>query len=453
RFGYHQLRVHEDDIPKTAFRTRYGHFKYIVMPFGLTNTPTTQEEHEVHLGLVLEFLKKEKLYAKFYKCELWLGEVQFIGHVINEGGIHVDPIKIEVVKNWKALRTSYEGEEQENTFQALKDKLCNAPVLALPNEPKEFVVYCDASRLGLGCVLMQRGKRRWIELFSDYICEICYHPGKANVVADALSRKERVKPKRVPFKGDVRTLIMDEAYKSKYSVHPGADKMYYNLRDRSLQESLGTNLDISTAYHPQTDGQSERMIQTLEDMLRAYVIDYGSGWDKHLPLAEFSYNNSYHASIKAAPFEALYGRRCRSHVCWSEVRDAQLTGPDMIHEMTEMIVQIKNRLLVARSRQRSYANVRRKPLEFEVGDKVMLKISPWKGPVAYKLDLPRELQGIHNTFHVSNLKKCLSDEDLIIPFDEVRIDEKLHFIKEPVEIMDREEKQLKQSRIPIVKIR
>nr|GFB32087.1 putative reverse transcriptase domain-containing protein [Tanacetum cinerariifolium] len=193
---------------------------------------------------------------------------------------------------------------------------------------------------------------------------------------------------------------------------------------RSLQKSLGTDLDMSTAYHPQTHGQSEKTIQTLEDMLRACVIDFDSGWDKHLPLAEFSYNNSYHTSIKAAPFEVLYGRKCRS----------------------------LNRLLTARSREKSYTDVRRKPLEFEVGDKVMLKVSSWKGPVAYKLELPQELQGIHNTFHVSNFKKCLSDEDLIIHLDEVRIDKKLHFIEEPVEIIDKEEKQLKQSRIPIVKV-
>ncbi|GKA83682.1 putative reverse transcriptase domain-containing protein [Tanacetum coccineum] len=223
--GYHQLRVHEDDIQKTAFRTRYRHFEFTVMPFGLTNAPAvfmdlmnrvcrpyldkfvivfiddilvyskTREEHEVHLGLVLELLKKEKLYAKFSKCEFWLQEVQFLRHVINGDGIHVNPSKIEAVENWKAPRTPSEvrsflgltgyyrifienfskiaksltvltqksktfdwGEEQENTFQTLKGKLCDAPVLVLPDELKDFVVYCDASRLGLGCVLMQRGK-------------------------------------------------------------------------------------------------------------------------------------------------------------------------------------------------------------------------------------------------------------------------------------------------------
>ncbi|GJR44380.1 putative reverse transcriptase domain-containing protein [Tanacetum coccineum] len=188
RPGYHHLRVHEDDILKTAFRTRYGHFKFTVMPFGLTNAPAifidlmnrvcrsyldkfvivfiddiliyskTQEGHAEHLRLVLELLKKEKLYAKFSKCEFWLREVQFLGHVINGNRIHVDPSKIEAVKNWKAPRTSIEDEEQELAFQTLKDKLCNAPILALPDGPEDFVVYCDASRIGLGCVLMQRGK-------------------------------------------------------------------------------------------------------------------------------------------------------------------------------------------------------------------------------------------------------------------------------------------------------
>ncbi|GJU95214.1 putative reverse transcriptase domain-containing protein [Tanacetum coccineum] len=155
---YHQLRVHEDDIPKTAFKTRYGHFEFTIMPFGLTNAPATQEEHEMHIGLVLELLKNEKLYVKFSRCKFWLREVQFLSHMINGGGIHVNPSKIEAVENWKALKTLSEGEEQENMFQTLKDKLSNAPILPLPNEPEDFLVYCYASGLGLGCVLMQTGK-------------------------------------------------------------------------------------------------------------------------------------------------------------------------------------------------------------------------------------------------------------------------------------------------------
>ncbi|GKB99046.1 putative reverse transcriptase domain-containing protein [Tanacetum coccineum] len=207
---------------------------------------------------------------------------------------------------------------------------------------------------------------------------------------------------------------------------------------------------MSMAYHPETDGQSERTIQTLEDMLRACVIDFGKGWERHFPLVEFSYNNNYHASIKAAPFEALYGRKCRSPVCWAKVGDVQLTGSEMIHKTIEKIVQIRQRLQAARDQQRSYANIRRRPLEFQVGDLVMLKVV---GPVAYKLELPEELSKVHSTFHVSNFKKCISDESLIIPMKELQLDNKLNFVEEPVEIMDREVKQLRQSRIPIVKVR
>ncbi|GKF58351.1 putative reverse transcriptase domain-containing protein, partial [Tanacetum coccineum] len=202
---------------------------------------------------------------------------------------------------------------------------------------------------------------------------------------------------------------------------------------------------MSTTYHPQTEGQSKRAIQTLEDMIRACVIDFENGWVKHFPLVGFSNNNSYHASIKAAPFEALYGRKCRSPVCWAEVGEVQFTGPEIVQETIEKIIQIKQRIQVSRDRQKSYADLKHKPMDFQVRDKV--------GSVAYKLELPQELSRVHNKFHVSNLKKCYANEPLAVSLDGLHFDEKLHFVEEPIEIMDHEVKWLKRSRIPIIKVR
>ncbi|GKF17531.1 hypothetical protein Tco_0062449 [Tanacetum coccineum] len=217
---------------------------------------------------------------------------------------------------------------------------------------------------------------------------------------------------------------------------------------------------MCTAYHPQTNKHRKRTIQTLKDMLRACVVDFGKGWVNHFPLVKFSYNNSYHASIKATPFEALYGQKCRLSVCWAEVGEVQLTGPEIVQETTEKIIHIKQRIQAARD-----------------SDQVLLKVSPWKGvvrfgkkgklapryvrpfenlerigPVAYQLRFPQELSGVHDTFHVLNLKKCLADASLHVPLGEVKIDKTLCFVEEHVEIMDREVKKLKCSRIPIVKV-
>nr|GFA42804.1 putative reverse transcriptase domain-containing protein [Tanacetum cinerariifolium] len=507
------------------------------------------------------------------------------------------------------------GEKEEDAFQLIKQKLCSAPILALLEGSKDFVVYCDASHKRLGVVLMQREKviayasrqlkiheknhtthdlelgsvvfalkiwrhylyrtkctmftdhkslqhlldkkklnmmqSRWLELLSDFDCNICYHQGKENVVADALIQaqikalkleylkkedvggmirkdipKDKLEPcvdgtlclnskTWLPCYGNFRSVIMHESHKLKYYIYPGSDKMYQDMKKlywwpnmkaniaiykwhnttmdvitklpksskgfntiwvivdrltksnhflpirendpldklarlylnrivarhgitvsiicdrdgrftsnfwKSFQKALGTELSMSTAYHPETDGQSKRTIQTLEDILRACVIDFGKGWVNNLPLAEFS-----------------------SPVCWAEVGEAQLTGPEMIQETTKNIVLIKQRIQAAQDRQKSYANLKRKPMKFEVGGRVMLKVLAKVGDVAYRLELPQELNRVHHTFHVSNLKKCYADEPLVMPLEGIHIDDKLKFVEEPVEIMEREIKRLKRS--------
>ncbi|GKA89383.1 putative reverse transcriptase domain-containing protein [Tanacetum coccineum] len=475
RSDYHQLRVHEEDIPKTTFKMRYGHFEFTVMPFGLTNAPAvfidlmnrvckpyldkfvivfsddiliyskSKEDHEVYLKLVLELLKKDKLFAKFFECEFWLQEVCFLRHVVNSNDIHIDSSKIEAMKIWKVPKTPSKIRSFMRLASYYRRFITNFSKIAKPltsptQKDQRGKVIAYASRqlkileknftihdLELGAVKeLNMSQIRWIELFSDYDCEIHYHPRKANVVADALSRKERVKPRRLR----AMSMTIPSRVKDKILATQGeASKIV-----------IGDLLQ---------DGQSEHTIQTLEDMHTACVIDFGGSWDTHSSLAEFSYNNSYHSSIRCAPFEALYGRRCRSRVLWAEIRESWLIGPELVQQTTDKVVLIKERLKAARDREKSYVDNRRKPLEFEVGDQVLLKVSPWK---AYHLRLPQELNGVHGTFHVSNLKKCLADANLHVPLGEVKIDKTLRFVDEPVEIMDREVNKLKRSRILIVKV-
>lgn len=768
------------DLMNRVFRPYLDRFVIVFIDDILVYSKS-EKLHVKHLKLVLQTLRSTQLYAKFSKCEFWLDRVGFLGHIVSAEGVSVDPQKVEEVSNWSRptnvteigsflglagyyrrfvqdfskiaaplTRLTRKGvkfewsEKCEQSFQELKNRLTSAPVLTLPDDSGEYVIYSDASRQGLGCVLMQHGiviayasrqlrphelnypthdlelaaivfalklwrhylygakcqiftdhkslqyvftqrdlnlrQRRWMELIKDYDCTIEYHPGKANVVADALSRKPSVnlshlKAVRVPLLcelratgvdlsiGEVAALvasfhvrpvlidqvreaqyqdpsldrmrekslddsqgnfstrsdgtllfrnrlvvpniqmlrheILEEAHGSAYAVHPGSTKMYRTLKEyywwpnmkreiaayvsrclicqqvkaerqkpsglqqplqipvwkwdhitmdfvyslprtrdghdgiwvivdrltksahflpvrktykleklaelyvseivrlhgvpesivsdreprfvskfwKELQSALGTRLHFSTAFHPQTDGQSERTIQTLEDMLRSCVMQFRGSWDEKLHLMEFAYNNSYHSSIGMAPYEALYGRQCRTPLCWNEVGEKEFVGPEIIFSTNENVKIIRDRLKAAQSRQKSYADNRRKDLEFQVGDQVFLKLSPWKGvvrfgkrgklspryigpyeitervgPVAYRLRLPPELSRIHDVFHVSMLRKYVADPSHILQEQPISLKKNLTYEEEPVQLLDRKEQVLRNKTISLVKV-
>uniref|UniRef100_A0A2N9EF72 Integrase catalytic domain-containing protein n=1 Tax=Fagus sylvatica TaxID=28930 RepID=A0A2N9EF72_FAGSY len=672
----------------------------------------SKEDHERHFRLVLQVLEEKKLYAKLKKCEFWLDSVAFLGHVISKDGISVDPKKVEAVVEWNRpnnvteirsflglagyYRRFVEGfshlampltrltqkgvkfewsEECEQSFQELKRRLVSAPILTIPDGSGGLIIYSDASKKGLGCVLMQHGRvvayasrqlkpyeqnypthdmelaavvfalkiwrhylygvqceiftdhkslkyiftqkelnmrqRRWLELIKDYDLTIKYHPGKANVVADALSRKStgnlaamlttqrriledlrklrievrlhepgaqlanlRVQPTLVErikvAQASLRRRSLSEAHNTGYTVHPGGTKMYRDLkgtfwwnnmkreiagyvarclvcqqvkiehqrpggllqplpipewkwehismdfvtgfprtpsgndsiwvivdrltksahflaikvglsleklaklyvneivrlhgvpvtivsdRDRrfvsqfwkKLHMAMGTNLNFSTAFHPQTDGQSERTIQILEDMLRACAIDFRGSWEEHLPLVEFAYNNSYQASIQMAPYEALYGRKCRSPICWDDIGERKMLGPEIVQHTVDKIQLIRERLRSAQSRQKSYADTRRRKLEYQVGDHVFLRVSPTKGVMRFGIKgklSPRfigpfeVLERVGEVAYRLALPPMLAGEDLT-------------YEEQPVRIVDKKEQELRRRTIQYVKV-
>nr|GEY09633.1 hypothetical protein [Tanacetum cinerariifolium] len=623
RSGYHQLCLKERDISKTAFRTRYGHYEFLMIPFGLTNAPAifmdlmhcvfheyldkfvivfiddilvyskTREEHEDHIRIVLEISRQKKLYAKFSKCDFWLGQVDFLGHIVSADGITIDPAKVEAITKWPRPTTVTEvrsflglsgyyrrfftscvtfdetytegenfvwNEEREKSFEELKRRLVYSPVLTLPSRTGGYQIYSDASKKGLGCVLMQYGKviayaSRQLKpyeenyLTHDFELAAVYHLGKANVVPDALSRKNsgtmaclkiqpeiikdleimevelvvygsegyiaslKIEPNLIlqikeaqkedgklwsvvqnmkkgkqeefqvdehgviwygnrlcaPDVSSLREAVLSEAHSSPFSIYPGSTKMYRDLKQnfcgllqpldiltwkwdqismdfmtglpctfkkndaiwvvvdrltksahflpiqqgysvsklaeifqqeivwlhgmhvsivsdrdprftsrfwKGLQNAWGTRLKFSIAFHPQNDGQTERTIQTLEDMLRSCALEWIGNWDEYLCLVEFAYNNSWHASIKGVPFELLYGRKCRASICWNEVGERVIEGLELVEVTNEKVAIAKEKLKEARSRQKSYDDRHRRALEFKPGDRVFLKVSP-----------------------------------------------------------------------------
>ncbi|KAA0059961.1 pol protein [Cucumis melo var. makuwa] len=753
RSGYHRLRIRDNDIPKTTFRSRYGHYEFIVMSFGLTNAPAvfmdlvnrvfkdfldsfviifiddiliyskTKAEHEEHLRQVLETLRANRLYAKFSKCEFWLKKVSFLGHVVSSEGVSVDPAKIEAVTNWPRPSTVSEirsflglagyyrrfvedfsrianpltqltrkgtpfvwSPACESSFQELKKKLVTAPqgkVVAYAsrqlksheqNYPTHYLelaavvfalkiwrhylygekiqIFTDHKSLKYFFTQKELNmrQRRWLELVKDYDCEILYHPGKANVVADALSRKvahsaalitkqaplfrdferaeiavsvgevasqlaqlsmqptlrqriivaqlndpylvekhrlvetgqgedfsissddglmfegrlcvlkgsavktellterevadfvsrclvcQQVKtPKQrpagllqplsvpgwkwesvsmdfitglpktlkgytviwvvvnrltksahfVPGKSTYTTSKWGQLYMTEIVRLHGVPVSIISDRDarftskiwKGLQLALGTRLDFSTTFHPQTDGQTERLNQVLEDMLRACVLEFSGSWDSHLHLMEFAYNNSYQATIDMTPFEALYGKCCRSPICWGEVGEQRMLDSELVQTTNAAIQKIRARMLIAQSRQKSYADVRRKDLEFEVGDMVFLKVAPMKGvlrfekkrklsprfvgsfeilerigPVAYRLALPPSFSTVYDVFHVSMLRRYVADPTHVVDFEPLQTSENLSYEEQPVEILVREVKKLRNREISLVKV-
>ncbi|GJY93915.1 putative reverse transcriptase domain-containing protein [Tanacetum coccineum] len=418
-----------------------------------------KKEHEENLKEIMELLKKEELYAKFSNV-IWISK-----------------------------------------------KLCSAPILALPEGSEDFIVYCDASIKGLGDVLMQREKVIAYALRQLKIHEKNYttHDLELGVVVFALKIWKELSVWNQVYgvhrsqEKDIPKEKLEPRHDGTYALNGRVGTRLSRLRSRlntkrpfrfvvttEIPQWKWDNItmDFITKLPKSSQGYDTiwvivdrltksaifvpmRETDPMEKLARMYLkeVNHLLLVENHLPLVEFSYNNSYHASIKDAPFEPLYGRKCRSPVCWAEVREVQLTGPKIVQETTEKIIQIKQRIQAARDRQKSYADLKRKPMEFQVGDRVMLKVSPWKGvvrfgkrgklnpryvgpfkvlekvrAVAYKLELPQELSRVHNTFHVSNLKKCYADEPLAVLLDGLHIDDKLHLVKEPVEIIDCEVK-------------
>ena len=325
---------------------------------------------------------------------------------------------------------------------------------------------------------------KWDRITMDFVVGLPLTGRKHDsvwVVVDRLTKSAHFLPVRIDYSLDklVELYIKEivRVHGIPLSIISDQDPRFTLRFWGKLQEALGTRLNCSTAFHPQTDGQSERVIQILEDMLRSCAINYEGSWDRHIPLVEFVYNNSFQSSIGMAPYEALYERKCRTPLCWTELSERKVIGPDLIQDTEEKVKMIREKLKVATDRQKSYTDMKRKDIRYEVDEKVFLKVSPWKkvmrfgkkgklsprfigpyeviekvGPMAYRLALPPDLEKIHNVFHVSMLRRYRSDQSHVVFSETIELRPDLTYEEEPVEILAREVKELRNKKIPLVKV-
>ena len=325
---------------------------------------------------------------------------------------------------------------------------------------------------------------KWDNIAMDFVSGLPLTQKKHDsvwVIIDRLIKSAHFIPVRIDYSMDrLVELYVDEIFRLHnvpLSIVSDQDPRFTSRFWKELQLALGTRLNFSTAFHPQTNGQSERLIQVLEDMLRGCVMEFTGSWDRYVPLMEFSYNNSYQASIGMTTYEALYGRRCRTLVCWTELNEHKVIRPDIVKDTEEKVQVIRKRLKVASDRKKSYVNLKRKDIEYEVSDKVFLKVSPWRkvlrfgkkgklsprfidsyeilervGPVAYRVALPPKLTKLHDVFNVSMLRRYRSDESHILPVQDVQEQSNFSYDEKPKAILAREIKQLRNKQVPIVKV-
>ncbi|XP_071917014.1 uncharacterized protein [Coffea arabica] len=530
----------------------------------------TREEHVKHLEIILQILREHKLYAKFSKCEFWLDEISFLGHKVSKDGIAVDPAKVGAVMNWKQPETP--TEVRSFLGLELKRRLTSAPVLVLPDGGEGYAVYSDASGEGLGCVLMQNDKvvayasrrlkpheqnypthdlelaavifslkkwrhylygvtfevytdhkslkylfsqkelnlrqRRWVEFLEDYDCSINYHSGKANVVADALSRKAQIAGLMVKEWDMLEEVTSWNPRLEELKILFGNLSLKSPLLER-IKEAQKTDPTIQKNLEKVQKGETldfklgpegvlrfrDRIVIPADEEIRKEILEesHRSKYTIHLGVIKMYHDvkglywweglkkdvTDYQASIQMAPYEALYGRRYRFPIHWNEVGEKKVVDPTAIlwiEEAQEKVKLIRERLQVAQSRQKSYADTRRKNLEFEIGDKVFLRVKPLKGGViskkekklkpryvgpfeilkrvgnvAYQLKLPASMAKVHDVFHVSILRKYYPDPSHVLQLEGIEVDERLTYEEGPVKILEREVKELRNKKIPLVK--